>query len=138
MPRSDHSGDACHVTEPRALGCTSLSVAPVVTFSVAMRSTRRPPTTVHCGAACTVTWAKPAAVVWTPPARVVGCCTPFTKRVSLVVPSTRLPSPPATSVDRPHTRSQSALPPADSLGTRWRCVRLSVARPAATAVNDWS
>jgi hypothetical protein len=56
----------------------------------------------------------------------------------LVVPSTRRPSPPATSVDRPHTRSQSPLPPAASLGTRWRCVRLSLVRSADTAENDWS
>ena len=78
MPRSDHSGVACHVTDPRALGCTSLSSVPDTTFSVVMRSTRTPPTTVHCGAACTVTCAKPAAVVCTPPARVVGCGRPAT------------------------------------------------------------
>ena len=136
VPRSDHSGDACQVTDPRPLGCTSLSAVPDMTFSVAMRSRRAPPTTVHCGAACTVTWSKPAAVVCTPPARVVG--RPHVDKAGLVGRAFDAAAFAAGDQRRaaPHP-DQSALPPAASLGTRCSCVRLSLARPAATAENDW-
>ena len=131
VPRSDHSGDACQVTEPRALGCTSLSLRARRRRSRSRcdrRARRRRPSTR--GAAWTVTCAKPAAVVCTPPAR-VGRLRPPGHEARLVGRAFDAPAFAAgdAASPGPTTRSQSALPPAASLGTRWRCVRLSLARP---------
>jgi hypothetical protein len=51
------------------------------------------------------------------------------------LPSTWRASAPASSVATPQARSQSALPPAISLGTRCRWVSVSAVRDALTLVN---